>query len=115
MSDARRSASVVLRRWDAGEPPADDVQLVVSELVADAIEHGSGWVALRVTKARGNITVEVSGASNCPARMRDPEPGDPNGRGLVIVVALAQKWGVGGNGRTTWAHFPFRGIRDDRG
>ncbi|MFF4053455.1 ATP-binding protein [Streptomyces chartreusis] len=105
VSDVRHSASEVLRRWDVEKPLADDVQLVVSELVANAIEHGSGWVDLRIAEIMGNVTVEVSDANHAPARMRKSEPDDPRGRGLVIVAALAQNWGVSENGRTTWAHF----------
>lgn len=105
VSDARRSASAALRLWDVGKPLADDVQLVVSELVANAIEHGSGWVALRVAETAGNVTVEVTDANHVPARIRCSEPDDPRGRGLVIVAALAHQWGVSENGRTTWARF----------
>lgn len=72
VSDARRSASAVLRLWDVGKPLADDVQLVVSELVANAMEHGSGWVALRFAETAGNLTVEVTDAimsrPECAAR-----------------------------------------------
>ncbi|MCM3301732.1 ATP-binding protein [Streptomyces pseudogriseolus] len=110
VSDARRSASAVLRLWDVGKPLADDVQLVVSELVANAMEHGSGWVALRFAETAGNLTVEVTDANHVPARMRCSKPDDPRGRGLVIVAALAQKWGVSENGRTTWARFILEGT-----
>ncbi|WP_225627466.1 ATP-binding protein [Streptomyces werraensis] len=112
VSDVRRSAWAVLRRWDVDEPLAGDVQTVVSELVANAIEHGSGWVALKLAGSMGGITVEVSDASPVPARIRSSQPDDSRGRGLMIVAALAQSWGVSDNGFTTWAAFPGRQIRD---
>ncbi|MFE0420537.1 ATP-binding protein [Streptomyces tendae] len=115
VSDSRRSASAVLRLWNVEACLADDVQLVVSELVANAIEHGFGRVALRIMEEMGSITVEVSDANRAPARIRGAQLDDVRGRGLAIVAALVQSWGVSEGGCTTWATFPPREVseRDD--
>lgn len=103
-----------LRRWAVAEPLAGDVVLSVSELVTNAIEHGSGRVALRVRFDAGELRVEVSDESAVPAKRREAAVDDISGRGLILVDALATSWGVRQQGRTTWCvfHVPVAGQGD---
>ncbi|MGW6793705.1 ATP-binding protein [Streptomyces chartreusis] len=64
VSEVRHSVSALLRRWGAGKPLADDVQLVISELVANAVVRGSGRVVLTIAEIMGHITVKVSDANH---------------------------------------------------
>lgn len=73
-----------------------DLLLVVSELTTNAIEHGSGDIRLSVVisddgRVRGEVVDDGSGfAHDVDERGID----DVGGRGLLIVAALAQRWGV---------------------
>ncbi|GAA4187876.1 hypothetical protein GCM10023074_01000 [Microbispora amethystogenes] len=89
----------------------DDAALAASELVTNAIRH-SGCQAddvigftLVVTDAFVRVEVRDPGASLTGPRLRS-EPDEEDGRGLLIVQAIAAAWGVGRHddrpGRTVW-------------
>jgi serine phosphatase RsbU (regulator of sigma subunit)/anti-sigma regulatory factor (Ser/Thr protein kinase) len=85
-----------------------DVQLLVTELVANAVRHGSpvdDVVGVSVSADERVLRVEVSdrGAGFDPTRTRAPSSYAGGGWGLEIVAALAHRWGVvGGEGTTVW-------------
>ncbi|MFE0923415.1 ATP-binding protein [Streptomyces nigra] len=108
VSHARHASASVLRLWGMSDSLVDDVQLVVSELVTNAIEHGHGRIALGVTHVAGTVKIEVSDCNPAPAQVRSAQHDDPGGRGLMIVATLADSWGVSENGCTTWAAFLSR-------
>jgi serine/threonine-protein kinase RsbW len=88
----------------------DDVVLVATELVTNAIRHGeplSGGqvtVTWQVVDREVLIRVTDGGAASRP-RVRHPSPRETSGRGLALVEALATRWGVDDtpNGTTVWA------------
>lgn len=94
-----------------GFPGLDDVLLLVSELVSNAVVHTAsrdgGSVSLTLWVSRELVRVEVGdeGGASEP-RLADDGPADvlTRGRGLRIVDALATKWGYGGDelGRVVW-------------
>ncbi len=101
---ARRLSLALLRQW--GIPQLNDtVELLVSELVGNAVRHtGARTFGLKVTRRRGWIRVEVrdpSRALPCLLPVRDVDIG---GRGLFLVDRLADRWGVDlqARGKTTW-------------
>src|SRR6185503_847423 len=77
-------------------PAEDPVWLVVTELVANAVHHGRGGrIAFRLEADGGRILVEVENRCwSVRPRRRLPSPGRPSGRGLAIVAALSERWGV---------------------
>jgi anti-sigma regulatory factor (Ser/Thr protein kinase) len=79
--------------------------LCVSELVTNGVTHGTGDIALRVRCRGAEIRVEVVDGSSTPATLRSAEADDTSGRGLALVEALSQEWGVSKDGRTTWCTF----------
>ena len=103
-AEAREFAREAMRRGN-GCVHVDDVTLVVSELVTNAVVHGAGDVTLDVVVADDAVRVEVTD------REPDlPEPVDNGadaeaGRGLLIVSRLARQWGVRpeGTGKVVWA------------
>ncbi|GAA2885305.1 ATP-binding protein [Streptomyces mexicanus] len=112
---ARRLAAHRLDLWGVpyGSTASDTVVLVVAELAANAVLHGrvpgrDFELRLRLDHARGAVRVEV--ADTHPGR---PEPAHQRaaaeaegGRGLLLVEALAARWGVAertGPGKTVWA------------
>jgi len=103
-STARRLSLSVVRLW--GLPHhGDTVELLVSELVGNAVRHtGARTFGLRMRRRRGWIRVEVrdpSRALPCLMPVRDL---DISGRGLFLVDSLADRWGVDlqARGKTTW-------------
>ncbi|MFI5749105.1 ATP-binding protein [Streptomyces sp. NPDC051644] len=104
----RRITGVLLRFWAVPAPLAQEVVLVVSELVTNAIEHGRGTVRLRLSLTGGELLVEVIDGNPAPARLRPVAADDEHGRGLFLVACLSRSWGVSEDGRTTWAFFRIR-------
>jgi anti-sigma regulatory factor (Ser/Thr protein kinase) len=74
----------------------EDAQLLVSEIVGNAVRHGRPDITLRVRTHPPGIGVAVidtgDGLPEVPGG--PPPPTQPSGRGLLIVDALATEWGV---------------------
>ena len=71
-------------------------QLLVSELVTNAVVHGMGPIGLRISRDEGMLRVEISdvGAlAALPIRL-PPDPHAETGRGLFLLNALASAWGT---------------------
>lgn len=108
VSAARRHT----RRFLDGQAITDDATVVVSELVTNAIQHGSGPVTLVLMFDGGVLHGAVTDHGHgLPVLTRIPEeepdaPGDENGRGLPIVDALVDRWGMSftpdRRGKTVW-------------
>jgi pimeloyl-ACP methyl ester carboxylesterase/anti-sigma regulatory factor (Ser/Thr protein kinase) len=92
--DARHLVAETLAALDPapGEEARQDAALVTSELVTNAVEHGSGPVTLSVSVSAGHARVQVSSVSTGEPHVR-PENGGGSGRGLAIVSTLASDWG----------------------
>ncbi|HET7311541.1 MAG TPA: SpoIIE family protein phosphatase [Mycobacteriales bacterium] len=101
---ARRFAAQSLRGVDRSV--VDDVELVVSELVTNALLHGAAPVVLRLSTLADRVRVEVEdGGRELPVRMRDDIEA-MTGRGLALVAQLSNGWGVepgAGRGKVVWA------------
>ncbi|MEU3411188.1 MULTISPECIES: ATP-binding protein [unclassified Streptomyces] len=87
---------------------ADDVLLVVSELVTNACLHAEGPDELRLTCDNKVIRIEVSDRGTGQPAPRTPHrAGRPGGHGMFIVQRLCLDWGVarvtGTPGKTVWA------------
>ncbi|MFJ3163218.1 ATP-binding protein [Streptomyces kanasensis] len=118
---ARDLAAVWLRGGAATRPVADDALQVVAELAANAAVHGrvpgrAFLLTLRLTSAGSVLRIETTD-TRCD---RLPTPQAPtadgeSGRGLLIVEALADRWGVteGPTPRkTVWAELDLTPDRD---
>ncbi|MEU3600175.1 ATP-binding protein [Streptomyces sp. NPDC006798] len=87
---------------------AEDVLLVVSELVTNACLHADGPDELRVTREGKVLRLEVTdGGTGQPAPRTPHRAGRPGGHGMFIVQRLCLDWGVtrtpGAPGKTVWA------------
>ncbi|MFF8594169.1 ATP-binding protein [Streptomyces sp. NPDC015220] len=106
----RRRVRAVLGGWNLPAGAADDVLLVVSELVTNALVHARPPATLRLWRAavdgHGAVHVEVSdlGPAAPPGPAAAPDP-DEHGRGLGIVTALSARCGMrtGPGGTSRWA------------
>lgn len=100
----RRVARSVLESREAPEGVIDSVTVIVSELLSNAIKHGRGRISMRLTLVAGDrLYVEAVGENKVVARVAPPDMNAETGRGLAIVEALSDVWGVSLDGRTTWA------------
>ncbi|MFE7628173.1 ATP-binding protein [Streptomyces sp. NPDC057509] len=93
---------------------ADDVLLCVSELATNALVHGvppgRGFkLFLYWEQGAGRLRVELhdSGDGEVPEAAPCPEPTAEGGRGLMLVAALSERWGVGERnpGKIVWCEF----------
>jgi anti-sigma regulatory factor (Ser/Thr protein kinase) len=105
---ARHFAASYVRSLGLGPDAVADTELVVSELVANAVEHGEGRIDLRLGLRGTELQIEVR--DNGPGRpVPVPVPG-PSGYGLRVVDRIATIWGVrpvtGGPGKTVWCRLP---------
>jgi anti-sigma regulatory factor (Ser/Thr protein kinase) len=106
---ARAAIRQALADWGM-DHLSDDAELLASELVANAAEHGDGTpisLALRrhlEPSGPPGITCEVTDTSPTMPQRTEPGPDAERGRGLAIVDALAQSSGVRAShtGKTTW-------------
>jgi anti-sigma regulatory factor (Ser/Thr protein kinase) len=112
LTSARQARSAVrqaLAAWRM-DHLSGDAELLASELVANAAEHGDGnpiSITLRRHTGPGTppgITCEVTDTAPVMPQPPDPGPDAERGRGLPIVAALAQSSGVRASqgGKTTW-------------
>ncbi|MFH8475408.1 ATP-binding protein [Streptomyces sp. NPDC018000] len=113
----RRFVREALVDW-ACDARADDVLLCVSELATNALRHGvppgRGFrLHLYLEPADGVLRVEVHDSGDGEVRPSDSgaTPDAESGRGLLLVAALADKWGVGERnpGKVVWCEFAMRG------
>jgi CheY-like chemotaxis protein/anti-sigma regulatory factor (Ser/Thr protein kinase) len=70
------------------------VELLVSELVANAVVHAGSGPAVDVVVRDDTVRVEVFDTDPTPPALRTPDPTTPGGRGISIVEHLADSWGT---------------------
>lgn len=82
----------------------DDLSLVVTELVANAVRHAGTQMEIRLINLDCGIRLEVQDQSTRPLRPRPSTVVDEGGRGLMLVDALATRYGVEGEakGKRVW-------------
>ncbi|MEU8341927.1 ATP-binding protein [Actinomadura meyerae] len=95
---ARRTVRDRAAKLIADEGVLDDVELMTGEAVANAVLHGTGLVTVTVATDGRALLVEI--ADDGPARPA-PAAADPHlrrrldhGRGLTVIDALADEWGL---------------------
>ncbi|MFF8726734.1 SpoIIE family protein phosphatase [Streptomyces sp. NPDC015171] len=84
-------------------------ELVVSELVTNAIRYGSHPIRLRLVHDATTLICEVSDTSHTAPHLRRAKTFDEGGRGLLLVAQLTQRWGSRptADGKTIWAELPL--------
>jgi DNA-binding NarL/FixJ family response regulator len=112
---ARRFVDETLTRWECGAK-LEDVRLLVSELVTNAVIHAGSEADVSVLLLRDAIRVEVADDSTDPPVPRDAAVSDLGGRGLALVEALSTAWGVDikEDGKVVWFEVPRLDADDDR-
>jgi anti-sigma regulatory factor (Ser/Thr protein kinase) len=106
VSEARRF--VVEQTYDLPRVLRDALELCVSELAANCVLHAVSEFSVTVIRADG-VRIEVTDVGSGAVQPRDAGAQDARGRGLRIVEALADAWGVRPAeqppGKTVWVQF----------
>nr|WP_315903764.1 ATP-binding protein [Streptomyces rhizosphaerihabitans] len=103
VAGARSEVAQRLSDWGLDEVTFT-AELIVSELVTNAIRYGGPPVQLRLIRGAALIC-EVSDSSSTAPHMRRARMFDEGGRGLMMVAQLAERWGTRHlpGGKTIWA------------
>jgi len=107
---ARRAVRKTLADWGCGHA-ADDVTLLVSELVTNAIVHGAPDVRLILCVSGGMLFGEVIDHGPDLPRIVIADEGAEHGRGLALVTKLAQSVGwsrTADGGKSVWFGYRIR-------
>ncbi|MFF1280464.1 SpoIIE family protein phosphatase [Streptomyces sp. NPDC058299] len=102
---ARAYVAAVLRNWPTRDDTRDDVPLLVSELVTNAVRFATGPVTVRLIRTGHGLLCEVGDTGNGRPRLSRGGLLDDGGRGLNIVHRLTSRWGVRwtDTGKVVWA------------
>ncbi len=118
---ARAFTVSTLQQWGVAER-RDDIAIVVSELLTNALRHGlpasgdtgTGWpIRLGLLQPGHCVMCAVADPSGAPPVPRRPEQFAETGRGLRVVAALSDQWGYTtptDMGKVLWALFSTRRI-----
>lgn len=106
---ARELVTWQLRDWKV-EALCEDAALVITELVTNAVRHARCDLELRMVHMDGGIRLEVSDCSPRWLVPRRAGPNDETGRGLQLVDALSDRYGVepDGDGKRVWVEMNDR-------
>lgn len=110
VAEARRRVLGRLREWNVDAPLCDNAQLVVSELVTNAVRHTDSekvCCALHLAGVRLRVEVTDQGHGSCAPYSRPVDAEEESGRGLLLVSVVSADWGIRPNhdgvGHCVWA------------
>jgi len=107
VAEARARAARQLAAWGL-EEITFTTELIVSELLTNAIRHAEPPIQLRMI-LDGALCCEVSDGSSTAPHLRGADRYDEGGRGLLLVAHLSERWGSRHTrtGKTIWAQQPL--------
>ena len=106
---ARKAIRPILESWNCTDDDwLFDAGLIVTELVTNAIRHGGGGLELMLTMHERSVTVSVADGSAVLPEVHQTNADADGGRGLLIVEALGDAWGVEDHhgGKRVWVRLP---------
>lgn len=106
---APRAARRAVRQLERIGADGPLVELITSELVTNAVLHAGTPLRLRVLAGDDLVRIEVSDeAPELVAVTQEASPENGHGRGLALVVAFAERWGMDreASRKTVWAEVP---------
>ncbi|BDH51746.1 MULTISPECIES: ATP-binding protein [Streptomyces] len=119
VSSARRRIVAKVREWGVplDDETADAIRLVASELITNAVVHGSGPITVTLSHSSGSLVIDVLDTNSKVPKSGCLEAEDEGGRGLVLVDFLAARsgWKRVQGGKHVWAEIalPKSGPADE--
>ncbi|MEC4018437.1 ATP-binding protein [Streptomyces sp. H27-D2] len=116
--EARHHVETLLAGWKLGGL-IEVAALIVSELTTNVVNHAHGtgdFFELALRRRGGVLILEVSDSYRWQLpELQKAGPDDTTGRGLFLVDALSERWGVRPReaGKTVWVHLPIGRERSD--
>jgi len=85
-----------------------DAEIVVTELVENAVRHSRSACDVTVELASDTLTIGVGDRGRRPPRLQRPAPLTAGGRGLLLVDRISRRWGYAPtwDGKVVWADVP---------
>jgi anti-sigma regulatory factor (Ser/Thr protein kinase) len=113
LSQVRRARELTrdqLAVWGLTGNISELTELLVSELVTNALRAASHEVSLRLMRV-GKLLVEVTDDDHNLPQLRRADPNDEEGRGLTLVSHLSRRWGTSRKavGKVVWFELPLPG------
>ncbi len=109
VGEMRATLRKVLAEWEILDDAEDNI-LIASELITNAIVHGSPEIRLTLAAVDGHVLGAVADQGSEMPRVRPPDELAVSGRGLRLVADLAGRWGIqprpAGDGKTLWWQWP---------
>ena len=107
LREGRRFVARTLREWQVDEARIEPVLLVANELVANALTHAQSAPVLSLVATGSDLVVRVADESERLPVARAATPDESGGRGLMLVEALADRWGIdtSDSGKVVWVTF----------
>jgi anti-sigma regulatory factor (Ser/Thr protein kinase) len=105
---ARRFVTHLLEDWGVTADAVERSQLLVSELVSNAVLHALGPLQLTISLRDGHLRIEVVNQGTGTPRKRNATAADLSGRGLQLVDKLATGWGSAVDGGRTRVWFELQ-------
>ncbi|MET8541542.1 SpoIIE family protein phosphatase [Kitasatospora sp. NPDC004799] len=107
VGEVRAAVAERLTAWGLAEA-AFVTELILSELVTNAIRYGSGPIRVRLLRDR-SLICEVSDGSSTSPHLRYAATEDEGGRGLFLVAQFADRWGTRytATGKVIWTEQPL--------
>jgi len=108
---ARRFIVARTAAWAFPKPVADQLVLIGSELVTNAVLHARTELTLTLELREDRVRISVKDRSQAPPTLRHYRPDALTGRGLGVVAALSDLWGVSTapDGKVVWAELRANG------
>ncbi|GHG09485.1 SpoIIE family protein phosphatase [Streptomyces filamentosus] len=119
LSDARAAVGQALRDWGMPEL-SDDAELLTGELLVNVLLHTEGGAVLTLEvlpEPVRRVRLSVQDRSSAWPRRRTPGEAATSGRGLLLMDALASRWGVEprGEGKAVWCEIGPARVGADAG
>jgi anti-sigma regulatory factor (Ser/Thr protein kinase) len=108
---ARRFIEARTAAWSFPEPAGSQLVLIGSELVTNAVLHARTELTLTLELRDGRVRIGVEDRSRAPATLRHYQTDALTGRGLRVVAALSDSWGISAaaDGKVVWAEVAASG------